>query len=218
MQGIPAHLQGGGRSAASGRALPSMSDPGGPKPAAAQEDTAPGSAAPAAEEDDAADDAAQAPPQAPQPEDVEVGDSIANLPEGEAKRGRGRPRTRWLPGPGQSEFTVGCKGCTGATYLHNAECRRKNGGDLTLMMRDATETTPQKPKEKQQRREITQEESASGASSSNQNPALMAPPIQEFSMATPQRRRAEKRAAAVSPGALQQEAIANATPERHGEK
>ena len=112
-----------------------------------------------------------------------------------------------MPDPGQHEFTVGCKGCSGVNYYHNAECRRKNGGDLTTMMRKAMEETPTKDKHPRQADEDAPQ--ALGSSSSLPVfPATALPPTQHFSIATP-----TKQVVEATPAAMD-----TATPERHGAK
>ena len=130
----------------------------------------------------------------PVPDDVELDPSLVNLPEGEAKRGRGRPRSRWLPDPGQAEYTVGCKSCAGVGYVHNAECRRKNGGDLTQMMRGAMKETP--GKDKQQRTDETSEPAAS--SSRSAAASAPQPASRDVTMTTPPEKSRSKRTATTS--------------------
>ena len=102
------------------------------------------------------------------------------------------------------------------SYNHNAECRRKNGGDLTQMMRVAI--TPTKPMEKLARTAASSSQSQlQPGQSQSAWPATALKP-QEFSIETPPPKRVEKRNAETSPGTLKNEAAAAATPERHGEK
>ena len=55
----------------------------------------------------------------------------SKVPMAEIKRPRGRQITNILPVVGSVECTVGCPGCMGQGYYHNAHCLRQRA-HLTL--------------------------------------------------------------------------------------